>query len=83
VSPTSQYLNNLTTELSYTTAGFGLALKNWGINQRGSYRWRALDDGDNLVIPATAWAGLGVRMLAPPGLIAAMSAVGGLSYIER
>lgn len=82
-SPISQYMNNLTTELTYTTAGFGLSLKNWGFNQRGMIRWRALDDGDNLIIPAVAWAGIGVRMLAPPGLIAAMSAVGGLSYIER
>src|SRR5882724_4252615 len=54
------FANNATTELTYTTAGNGLALKNWAVNQRGSYRWRALDDGDNLMIPATNLVGFGL-----------------------
>ena len=74
------FANNATTELTYTTAGNGLALKNWGINQRGSYRWRALDDGDNIIIPATNLTGLGLRTLSSNfnG-----SAVGNLSFVER
>jgi hypothetical protein len=56
--------NNATTELTYTTAGSGLSIKNWAINQRGSYRWRALDDGDNIIIPATNLTGVGLRTLS-------------------
>jgi hypothetical protein len=74
------FLNNATTELTYTTAGVGLSLKNWGINQRGSYRWRALDDGDNLIIPATNLVGLGIRTLSSNFT---GSAVGNLSFVER
>jgi len=76
------YFNNITTEPTYTTAGNGLSLKQWAINQRGSYRWRALDDGDNLIIPATLQHGIGVRMLIPAG-VAAMSAFGNISFVER
>ena len=74
------FQNNATNEGTYTTAGNGLALKNWGINQRGSYRWRALDDGDNIIIPATAGAGLGLRALSSNFT---GSAVGNLSWQER
>ena len=74
------FQNNATTELTYTTAGNGLSLKNWGINQRGSYRWRALDDGDNIVIPATLLTGIGVRTLSSNFNA---SAIGTLSFIER
>ena len=76
------FLNNVTTEPCYTTAGNGLSVKSWAINQRGSYRWRALDDGDNIMVPAVAGNGLGIRMLSTLGLFTA-SAVGGLSFIER
>jgi hypothetical protein len=76
----SIYANNATTELTYTTAGNGLALKNWGINQRGSYRWRALDDGDNLIIPATNLVGIGIRTLSTSFT---GSAVGNVSFVER
>jgi hypothetical protein len=76
----SSFLNNATTELTYTTAGAGLSLKNFGINQRGSYRWRALDDGDNLIIPATNLAGIGLRVLSSNFT---SSAVGNLSFVER
>lgn len=74
------FQNNATTELTYTTAGAGLSLKNWGINQRGSYRWRALDDGDNLVVPATNLAGVGLRALSSNFT---GSLVGNLTFLER
>ncbi len=67
-------------ELTYAAAGAGLNLKNWGINQRGSYRWRALDDGDNLYIPAVTQSGIGVRVLSSNYT---GSAVGTVSWIER
>lgn len=79
-SPLAQFANNATTELTYTTAGFGLSLKSWGINQRGSYRWRALDDGDNILIPATAVTGIGVRALSSNFN---STAIGNLSFVER
>lgn len=74
------FANNATTELTYTTAGNGLSLKNWGINQRGSYRWRALDDGDNIMIPATNLVGVGLRVLSSNFT---SSGVGNLSMVER
>jgi hypothetical protein len=66
--------------LTYTGANFGAGLKNWGINQRGSYRWRALDDGDNIIVAATAGNGIGVRVLSTSF---ASSAVGNISFVER
>jgi len=63
-----------------TGAGGGLFLKNWGINQRGSYRWRALDDGDNIIIASTASQGIAIRVLSS-GYTS--TAVGNLSFIER
>lgn len=74
------FANNATTELTYTTAGNGLSLKNWAINQRGSYRWRALDDGDNIMIPATNLTGVGLRTLSSNFT---GSAVGNISIVER
>jgi hypothetical protein len=71
--------NNNTAELTYTTAGAGLALKNWAINQRGSYRWRALDNGDNIIMPATSNSGVGLRVLSS-GFTS--SAVGNVSFVE-
>lgn len=76
----SIFANNATTELTYTTAGAGLALKSWSWNQRGAYRWRALDDGDNIVIPATNLVGIGVRLLS---VSFTSSAIGNISFIER
>jgi hypothetical protein len=76
-------MNLVTTELVYTTAPFGLFLKSWAINQRGSYRWRALDDGDNILVPATTLNGLGLRTLCSVGSAFAASGVGGMSFIER
>ncbi len=74
------FANNATAELTYTTAGNGLSLKNWAINQRGSYRWRALDDGDNIMIPATNLTGVGLRTLSSNFT---GSAVGNISIVER
>src|SRR6266568_2844578 len=74
------FANNATTELTYATAGNGLSLKNWGINQRGSYRWRALDDGDQIMIGATAQLGIGVRALSSNFT---GSCVGSISFVER
>jgi hypothetical protein len=74
------FVNAVTTEPTYTTAGSGLTLKSWGINQRGSYRWRALDDGDNIICPATVAVGVGIRTLSA-GF--AGSAVGNVSFVER
>ena len=79
-SPLAQFANNATAELTYTTAGFGLSLKSFAINQRGSYRWRALDDGDNLIIPATAVTGIGMRVLSSNFTA---SSVGNISFVER
>ena len=79
-SPLAQFANNATAELTYTTAGFGLSLKSFAINQRGSYRWRALDDGDNLIIPATAVTGVGMRVLSSNFTA---SSVGNISFVER
>ena len=74
------FANNATTELTYTSAGAGLALKNWAVNQRGSYRWRGLDDGDSLIIPATNLTGFGLRTLSSNFT---GSAVGNVSFVER
>ena len=79
-SPLAQFANNATAELTYTTAANGLSLKSWAINQRGSYRWRALDDGDNIVCPATAVTGVGLRALSSNF---ASSGVGNVSFVER
>jgi hypothetical protein len=79
-SPLCLFFNNNTGELTYTTAGNGLSLKNWSVNQRGSYRWRALDDGDNIVIPATTIVGVGIR--AQSGGYT-QSVVGNISFLER
>jgi hypothetical protein len=76
------YFNNLTTEPTYTTAGNGLSLKQWPINQRGFNRWRALDDGDNIVIPAVSMNGVGARQLSGSAN-AAQSAMGAMAYVER
>lgn len=74
------FANNATTELTYTTAGNGLSLKQWAQNQRGLYRWRALDDGDNILIPATNLVGIGVRAAS---VSFASTAIGSISFIER
>jgi hypothetical protein len=76
------FMNAVSTEPCYTTSGNGLNLKSWSINQRGSYRWRALDDGDNIIVPATSGFGLGIRTLSITGGFV-NSAVGNISFVER
>lgn len=81
VTAATLFNNAITTEPpNITTVGLGLNLKNWGINQRGSYRWRALDDGDNLIIASTASQGIAIRVLSSNFT---GSAVGTVSIIER
>jgi hypothetical protein len=80
VSPLTLAWYNVTTELTYTGVNFGLSIKNWGINQRGSYRWRALDDGDNIIVAATGGNGVGIRALSS-NFVA--SCVGNVSFVER
>jgi len=83
VTASTIFYPNITTEPStITTAGLGLNLKNWAINQRGSYRWRALDDGDNLIIASAASQGLAVRVLTIASGFAG-TAVGNISFVER
>jgi hypothetical protein len=79
-SPLAQFANNASTELTYTTAAAGLSLKSWAVNQRGSYRFRCLDDGDNILIPATAVFGIGLRALSSNF---ASTGIGNLSFLER
>lgn len=79
-APVTVFANAASTELTYTTAGNGLNLKNWAINQRGSYRWRALDDGDNIMVPATNLTGVGLRVLSSNFT---SSTVGNVSIMER
>ncbi len=81
-SPLSQFLNGIVAEPTYTSAGAGLSIKQWGINQRGSYRWRALDDGDNIIVPATAANAVGIRQLSGSAN-SAQTAVGNVSFVER
>ncbi len=74
------FFNLVLSELTVTTIGAGLNLKNWGLNQRGSYRWRALDNGDQLMIAATASKGFAFRALS---VSFTGSLVGNISYLER
>jgi hypothetical protein len=76
----SIFANNATTELTYTSAGLGLNLMQWAINQRGMDRWRALDDGDNIIIPSTNLTGIGVRILS---VSFTSTALGMLAFVER
>lgn len=76
------FMQGLTTEpTNYTTAGLGLSIKQWPINQRGFNRWRTLDDGDHILVPATASA-LGLRTASIASGYAA-SASGSISFVER
>jgi hypothetical protein len=75
------FYNTVTTEpANITTIGLGLNLKQWSINQRGFNRWRALDDGDNLIIASAASQGIAIRALSSNYT---GSAVGNVSIIER
>lgn len=78
----SLFIQAASAEPTYTTAGNGLNLKQWGINQRGSYRWRALDDGDNIILPSTGGVGVGLRAASITSGFAA-SAIGTIGFLER
>jgi len=72
--------NNLTSEpAAIAAAGSGLSMLNPALNQRGTFRWRALDDGDNIIIPNTALNGVAVRALS---LSYTGTAIGTIMYIE-
>lgn len=74
------FSNNATAEFaSVQVAGSGLSMLSIPVNQRGTFRWRALDDGDNIIIPATALSGLAVRVLS---LSYTGSAQGSIMYQE-
>jgi len=80
---TTLFANAATAEpTAMTTAGNGLNLKQWGINQRGSYRWRALDDGDNIILASTTGFGIAVRVASIASGFTG-SALGTLAFVER
>ena len=79
-SPLALFFNAISAELTYSAAGAGLSLKSWGINQRGSYRWRALDDNDNIIIPAAVGTGIGLRAQSSAFT---STAIGNISFVER
>lgn len=76
------YLNNITTELAALSApSSGLNLVQEAQNQRGTYRWRALETYDLLTIPATTLNGLDFRVQSIASGYAA-SMVGQVLYLE-
>lgn len=79
----SNYFNTPTTDSTptVTTQGNGLSLYTWPINQRGFNRWRALDDGDNIIVPNVAFNGLAIRLLCALGA-QAFSGIGTLAFGE-
>jgi hypothetical protein len=81
VAASSIFYNAISTEPpNITTAGNGLNLKVWAINQRGSYRFRALDDNDNIIFASGTSQGAELRVLSSNFT---SSAVGNLSIVER
>src|SRR5258705_11154983 len=77
----SNYFNLATAEAVVTTQGNGLSIYSWPINQRGFNRWRALDDGDNIIVPSVSQNGLAIRMLCPGG-IQSFSGIGTIAFGE-
>jgi hypothetical protein len=76
------YLNNITTELAaLSAAGAGLSLVQEAQNQRGTYRWRALETYDLLTMPATSLSGLDFRVQSIASGYAA-SMVGQVLFLE-
>ncbi len=61
-SPVSSmsYMTTISAEFTPILAGTGLL--QIPMNQRGTFRWRALDDGDNIVIPSTTLFGITTRV---------------------
>jgi hypothetical protein len=62
VASSASYMNLVTTEFTPIAAATGIL--QIPINQRGTFRWRALDDGDNVIIPATNPQGITTRVLS-------------------
>ena len=78
----SSWVNNCSVEVNagnLAAAGAGLNMLNPPINQRGTFRWRALDDGDNIVLPTTQYNGIAIRVLS---LSYTGTAIGTVMYIE-
>jgi hypothetical protein len=59
--------------------GAGLNLLSPPINQRGTFRWRALDDGDNIIIPTTALNGVLVQVVSAQF---SSTGIGTIMYLE-
>lgn len=77
------FIQNLQSESTpVPAAGSGLSLLSPPINQRGTFRWRALDDGDNFIIPATTQAGVVVRVLSPNLTGTGNTALGSVFWTE-
>jgi hypothetical protein len=77
------FLNNLTAEATPLAAGgLGLSMLSPPINQRGTFRWRALDDGDNIIVPATLVQGVTVRALSAGFTGSTATAIGTIMYLE-
>jgi hypothetical protein len=78
------FSNNITTEIvagNFAGAGLGLNLVQEAQNQRGSYRWRALETYDLLTVPATSLNGLAFRVQSIASGYTA-SIVGQVLYLE-
>lgn len=73
-------LNNVSTEpAALAAAGAGLNLYTLAENQRATFRWRALETYDMLMVPATNLSGIEIRALSSNFN---SSMVGALTYIE-
>jgi hypothetical protein len=44
---------------------YGVSMRAWGVNQRGTWKWLAWSESDRLVWPAVDHAGLGLRAKSP------------------
>jgi hypothetical protein len=76
------YLNNVSTEVvggALGAAGLGLNLYTMAENQRATFRWRALETYDMMIIPAAAFNGITFRTLSSNFN---SSQIGVLSYLE-
>jgi hypothetical protein len=60
----------------------GGGMLNPAINQRGTFRWRALDDGDNIIVPATTLCGIAVRAQSGNFTGVTATAIGTIMYQE-
>ena len=77
IATSASFMNLVSAEFTPVAAATGLL--QIPMNQRGTFRWRALDDGDNIVIPAIAWIGIPTRVLSSTY---ASTAMGNIHYNE-